>query len=116
PLGSGPDEPPVDLVTKRLGKLEHALELGLRYSSSSSPQASRSKRGFAAAKCGYPLLIRLAMREEISMTLNTLQDVFTEQLADLYSAEQQLLEALPKVRDAAADVELRHALDHHLDQ
>jgi ferritin-like metal-binding protein YciE len=50
------------------------------------------------------------------MALRTLQDVFTEQLADLYSAEQQLVQALPKVKQAASDQELREALDHHLDQ
>ena len=31
------------------------------------------------------------------MQLNSLQDVLVEQLADLYSAEQQLVQALPRV-------------------
>jgi ferritin-like metal-binding protein YciE len=34
------------------------------------------------------------------MKLETLEDVFTEQLADLYSAERQLVEALPEVAGA----------------
>jgi len=48
--------------------------------------------------------------------LNSLNDVFVEQLGDLYSAEQQLVEALPKVAGAARSGELRQALDQHLEQ
>ena len=36
------------------------------------------------------------------MQLQTLQDVFAEQLKDLYSAENQLVKALPKMAKAAA--------------
>jgi ferritin-like metal-binding protein YciE len=50
------------------------------------------------------------------MKLNSLNDVFVEQLEDLYSAEQQLVEALPKVAAAARSSELRGALDQHLEQ
>jgi ferritin-like metal-binding protein YciE len=50
------------------------------------------------------------------MKLETIDDVFTEQLADLYSAEQQLVKALPKVAQAASDQELRDAVKMHLDQ
>src|SRR5205823_2473449 len=50
------------------------------------------------------------------MQLNSLNDVFVEQLEDLYSAEQQLVEALPKVAAAASSGELRGALDQHLEQ
>ena len=50
------------------------------------------------------------------MKLQSLDDVFVEQLGDLYSAERQLLEALPKVVLAAQTDELRAALDEHLDQ
>jgi ferritin-like metal-binding protein YciE len=42
--------------------------------------------------------------------------VFTEQLADLYSAERQLVVALPKVQQAASDEGLREALAHHLEE
>lgn len=48
------------------------------------------------------------------MQLQTLEDVFTEQLADLYSAERQLVQALLKVAGAAEDDELRDAFDEHL--
>jgi ferritin-like metal-binding protein YciE len=50
------------------------------------------------------------------MQLNTLQDVLVEQLGDLYSAEQQLVQALPQVSGAASDAKLRTALDEHLEE
>ena len=48
------------------------------------------------------------------MKLDTLEDVFVEQIADLYSAEQQLVAALPKMVQAAHSDELRKALSEHL--
>src|SRR4051812_35051892 len=51
-----------------------------------------------------------------SMNLNSLQDVFIEQLGDLRSAEEQLVQALPKMSGAASSPELRQAFDHHLEQ
>jgi ferritin-like metal-binding protein YciE len=50
------------------------------------------------------------------MNLNTMQDLFTEELHDLYSAEQQLTEALPKMAQAASNDELRQAFEHHLQE
>jgi ferritin-like metal-binding protein YciE len=50
------------------------------------------------------------------MNLNSLQDVFKEQIEDLYSAETQLVEALPKVASAASSDELKQALQHHLEE
>ena len=50
------------------------------------------------------------------MALNSMQDLFTEQIADLYSAEQQLVEALPKMVQAATDRELKSAFEHHLEE
>ena len=50
------------------------------------------------------------------MALNTLSDVFLEQIEDLYSAETQLVEALPRVAAAASDEKLRAALEEHLEQ
>ena len=48
------------------------------------------------------------------MQLTSLQDVFVEQLEDLYSAEKQLIQALPKMASAASHDELRQAFEHHL--
>jgi ferritin-like metal-binding protein YciE len=48
------------------------------------------------------------------MQLNSLRDVFVEQIGDLYDAERQLVQALPKVAGAAQHDELRTALEEHL--
>ena len=50
------------------------------------------------------------------MKLTSLHDVFVEQLADLLSAERQLLEALPKVASAASTPDLIDAIEEHLDE
>ena len=48
------------------------------------------------------------------MELNTLNDLYLEQLQDLYSAETQLVEALPKLASASSNEELRDAFEQHL--
>jgi ferritin-like metal-binding protein YciE len=48
--------------------------------------------------------------------LNSLHDLFVHELRDLYDAEQQLVNALPEMAQAAHDTELREAFEHHLDQ
>jgi len=50
------------------------------------------------------------------MKLETLEDVFVEQIADLVSAEQQLVQALPKLAGAAHSDELRKAFQDHLQE
>ena len=50
------------------------------------------------------------------MQLQSLQDVFTHEIQDLYDAENQLLQALPKLAQAASNQELREAFEHHLDE
>jgi ferritin-like metal-binding protein YciE len=50
------------------------------------------------------------------MQLNSLNDVLVDQLADLYSAERQLVDALPKMAGAASNTELRDAIEEHLEQ
>ncbi|HEY7028733.1 MAG TPA: ferritin-like domain-containing protein [Gemmatimonadales bacterium] len=50
------------------------------------------------------------------MALATMQDLFIEQLKDLYSAEKQLVQALPKMAKAATTPELVRAITDHLDQ
>src|SRR5579863_9951328 len=52
-------------------------------------------------------------REWNLMKLESLQDVFVSQLEDLYSAETQLSEALPKLAAAATDEQLREAFQQH---
>jgi ferritin-like metal-binding protein YciE len=50
------------------------------------------------------------------MQLNSLQDVFREQLEDLYDAERQLVSALPELAAAATTDELRDAIGEHLEE
>ena len=50
------------------------------------------------------------------MRFESLQDVFAEQLNDLRSAEEQLVDALPKMAGAASSEELRKAFEEHLAQ
>jgi ferritin-like metal-binding protein YciE len=51
-----------------------------------------------------------------AMELQTLNDLFQEQLQDLYSAETQLVAALPKLASASSHEELRDAFEHHLEE
>jgi len=46
--------------------------------------------------------------------MNQLQEVFLEELADIYSAEKQLIKALPKMAKAAQEQELKDAFSEHL--
>src|SRR5215204_370447 len=50
------------------------------------------------------------------MKINTLQDLYIEELRDIYNAETQLVKALPKVAQAATSDELRSAVEDHLEQ
>jgi len=46
----------------------------------------------------------------------TLQDLYISELKDLYSAEQQLVKALPKIAKAAESEELSEAITSHLEE
>jgi ferritin-like metal-binding protein YciE len=50
------------------------------------------------------------------MEMQTLKDLYIEQLRDLYSAESQLVEALPKMAQAASNKTLRQSFEEHLAQ
>src|SRR5690349_5451055 len=45
-----------------------------------------------------------------------LRELYIDQLKDLYSAENQLVKALPKMAKAANSDELRQGFDEHLEQ
>ena len=47
---------------------------------------------------------------------NALHQLFLDQLADIYNAEQQLTKALPKMAKAAQSDELRRAIESHLEE
>lgn len=50
------------------------------------------------------------------MKLASLQDVYIAELKDLYSAENQLVKALPKIAKAATSKDLKKGIEHHLKQ
>jgi ferritin-like metal-binding protein YciE len=47
---------------------------------------------------------------------NGLNDLFVQQLKDVYDAEQQLTEALPKMAEAASSSQLKSAFQEHFGQ
>jgi len=50
------------------------------------------------------------------MAFKSLQDLFHAQLQDAYSAETQLVKALPKMAKAASDPDLRSGFELHLEE
>jgi ferritin-like metal-binding protein YciE len=48
------------------------------------------------------------------MNMSTLQELFDEELKDLYDAEHQILAALPKIIAAASAPDLKQAFEQHL--
>jgi ferritin-like metal-binding protein YciE len=50
------------------------------------------------------------------MKLDTLQKLYTDELRDLYNAENQLLKALPKMAKGASSEDLKDAFEKHLEQ
>jgi ferritin-like metal-binding protein YciE len=48
------------------------------------------------------------------MELNSLRDLYVDELKDLYSAENQLLKALPKMAKAATAKSLKNGFEKHL--
>jgi ferritin-like metal-binding protein YciE len=50
------------------------------------------------------------------MAINSLHELYVQQLRDLYDAENQLVKALPKMAEAANSDELRQGFEEHLEQ
>lgn len=48
------------------------------------------------------------------MSVDSIEKLFVEELRDLYSAENQITKALPKMANAATSKELKQAFEHHL--
>lgn len=48
--------------------------------------------------------------------MKTLQDLFLNELADIYDAEQRIVKALPKMAKAATSPELKAAFQKHLEE
>jgi ferritin-like metal-binding protein YciE len=56
------------------------------------------------------------LRKNPSAQGQSLEDLFENNLRDIYSAEKQLLEALPKIAEAAYSEDLQDAVRDHLEQ
>lgn len=50
------------------------------------------------------------------MKLASLRDLFVDELKDLYSAENQLVKALPKIAAAVSDPDLKAGIEEHLEE
>jgi ferritin-like metal-binding protein YciE len=50
------------------------------------------------------------------MELSTLKDLYIHELKDLYSAEKQIIKALPKMAKAATSPELKAGFEEHLEE
>jgi ferritin-like metal-binding protein YciE len=48
--------------------------------------------------------------------VTTMEELFLEEIRDLYDAENQLTKALPEMANAASSDELRDLFEEHLDQ
>src|SRR5207248_2668390 len=54
--------------------------------------------------------------KEPPMKLDSLQKLYISELQDLFSAENQILKALPKMAKAASSPDLKAAFEEHLEQ
>lgn len=50
------------------------------------------------------------------MKLESLNDLLVDQVKDLYNAERQIVEALPKMIEQVSSDDLKEALEHHLEE
>ena len=50
------------------------------------------------------------------MRIESMEDLFLEQIEDLYDAEKRLVKALPKMAEASTSGELRKAFEEHLQE
>lgn len=57
-----------------------------------------------------------SIKETVMSKIKSLDELFLEEVNDLYSAEKQMVDALPKMADATVSAELKKALENHLMQ
>ena len=78
-------------------------------------------RFFSVAGASAPRVQQLVTKPETerkkgNMNLETLKELYVEELRDLYNAENQLIKALPKMAKGASSNELKEAFEKHLEQ
>ena len=79
----------------------------------SLPERFRDRSGGLRA-VRFATEIILSIRKANEMKLESLRDLFVEELKDLYNAEHQLLKALPKMAKAATSPALKKGFEKHL--
>jgi ferritin-like metal-binding protein YciE len=103
--------------SKRSGTGKRSTQTAAR---SNSPSAARSKaRTKSIAKSrglGEEVLDSVQHIFAPNGKEKTIQDLFKDAIKDMYSAENQLVEALPKMAEAAESSELKKAFKKHLAQ
>ncbi len=50
------------------------------------------------------------------MSVDSIEKLFVEELKDLYSAENQITKALPKMVNTATSIELKQTFESHLER
>ena len=86
----------------------------MRVAALPSPQVLSDSGSKATARtCSYQPTLIMGL---FSPTFETLRDLYLNELRDLYSAETQLTEALPKMAEAASSSQLRVAFTSHLEE
>jgi len=55
-------------------------------------------------------------KRSIAMAVDSLQKLYVEELKDLYSAEKQIIQALPRMAKKASNPQLKRAFEEHLVQ
>jgi Domain of unknown function (DUF892) len=77
-------------------------------------KTGRSKNGVVTAPSGIVSEVKRFFHLQSGNKITTLQQLFVEQLKDLYSAETQLIDALPKMAAAAHAAPLKQGFQTHL--
>jgi ferritin-like metal-binding protein YciE len=93
PAGNGPPAP--------ASRLQHGI----------AQPPSNSVSAFRLPASKHAKLFREAI-----VKINSLQDLYVDQLRDLYDAENQLIKALPKMAEESNSDELREGFEEHLEQ
>jgi ferritin-like metal-binding protein YciE len=78
--------------------------------------ATRALRDSSVLSASHGEAVRYFIRIGDAMSVETLQELFIDELKDLYSAEKQIVRSLPKLAKAASTPELKDALQSHLEE
>jgi ferritin-like metal-binding protein YciE/ElaB/YqjD/DUF883 family membrane-anchored ribosome-binding protein len=91
------------------GRTRHGLSYGYDRPAFAMQQAARYESQERQGMVGK-------MSHKLFSSLGSLEELFREQLMDIYDAEHQILKALPQMVEAASSPELKQAFQLHLQQ